>query len=53
MKKKPRKRKEKTLSELAELAMKQAARKVIEENKRFCEPLIVWENGKVRKIPLS
>lgn len=38
---------------VAELAMKQAARKVIEENRRFGEPLIVRENGRVKKIPLN
>jgi len=32
--------------------MAQAARKVVEENRRWGEPLIVWENGRVKKIPL-
>ena len=53
MKSKTSKKKKKTLEELADLAMKQAARKVVEENKRFGEPLIVWENGRVKKVPLS
>ena len=52
-KKAARKRKKLSLEDLADLAMKQAARKVIEENRRFGEPLIVMENGRVKKIPLD
>lgn len=51
MKKKARRKKQKSLQELAELAMVQAARKVREENRRFGEPLIVMENGRLKKIP--
>ena len=53
MKKPARKKKQKSLEKLADLAMAQAARKVVEENKRWGEPLIVRENGLVKKIPLS
>lgn len=53
MKKPRKKKKQKTLEELADLAMAQAARKVVEENKRWGEPLIVWEDGRVKKIPLT
>ena len=38
---------------LADRAMKAAARKVIEENIRFNEPLIVWQNGRIKKIPAA
>jgi hypothetical protein len=51
MKRKVRQKKQKSLQDLAELAMIQAARKVREENKRFGEPLIVMENGRLKKIP--
>ena len=42
---------EKSLPELTRLAMLQAAKRAREENKRFGEPLIVWENNKIKKIP--
>ena len=41
----------KTLIELSQLAMLQAAKRVREENKRFNELLIVWENNRIKKIP--
>lgn len=55
MKKPTRKRRapKGSLVKLAERAMKSAAKKVIEENKRFGEPLIVWENGRIKKNPAS
>ena len=53
MKQKKRKRKLTALEKLAEKAMQAAAKNVIQENKRFGEPLIVFENGKVRKIPIN
>lgn len=53
MKKKPRRKKQKTMQELAELAMIEAHRKLREENKRLGLPLIVFENGRIKKIPPS
>jgi len=34
----------------AELAMKKAVRKVVEQHRKDGRPLAVWENGKVKKI---
>ena len=53
MKRKLRPKKEKSMQELAALAMVSAARKLRAENKRFGEPLIVMENGRIKKIPPS
>lgn len=39
-----------TLHEKAELAMKEAVRKVVAEHKKDGRPLAVWENGKVRNV---
>lgn len=36
---------------LAEKALKKAVKKVIEEHRREKLPLVVWEKGKVVKIP--
>ena len=51
--KKNRTKRAKNLQELTRLAMLQAARRVREENKRFGEPLIVWEDGKIKEIPVG
>ena len=40
-----------TLSEKADAALLQAARKVVEEAKRMGTSVVVWEDGKVREIP--
>jgi hypothetical protein len=40
-----------TLSEKADAALRQAARKVVEEAKRKGTCVVVWENGKVREVP--
>ena len=53
IKKRSPKRKLTRLEKLSEQAMLSAARKVREENKRLGEPLIVYENGKLKKIPAS
>ena len=53
MKKPARKRPLALFEKLADKAMQAAARKVREENKRLGEPLIVSENGKLKKIPAS
>lgn len=53
MKKASRKRPLTHLEKLAEQAMQAAARKVRAENKRLGEPLIVTEDGKLKKIPAS
>ena len=42
-----------TLFDKAELAMKAAIKKVVEQHKKDSRPLVVWENGKVKKIPAS
>ncbi|MBF0532164.1 MAG: hypothetical protein HQL23_03600 [Candidatus Omnitrophica bacterium] len=34
----------------AELAMKKAIRKVVAEHKKSGKPLMVWENGRVKKL---
>lgn len=39
------------LSQKAEKALKKAVRGVIADRKMRGEPLIVWKNGKVVKIP--
>ncbi|OGX38515.1 MAG: hypothetical protein A3G91_04400 [Omnitrophica WOR_2 bacterium RIFCSPLOWO2_12_FULL_50_9] len=39
-----------SLQDKAELAMKEAVRKVVERHKKTGRPLAVWENGKVRHI---
>ena len=41
------------MEKLAEAAMQAAALKVRMENKLLGEPLIVAENGKLKKIPAS
>ena len=41
------------LSQKAEKAMKKAVRGVIADRKMRGEPLIIWKNGKVVKIPAS
>ena len=39
-----------TLHDKAELAMKKAIRKVVAQHKKDGRPLVVWENGKVKRI---
>ena len=39
-----------SLQDKAELAMKQAIRKVVERHKKSGRPLAIWENGKVVMI---
>lgn len=46
-----RKQKLPPLVSKADKAMKGAIRKLIVRHKRSGEPLIVWENGKVTRIP--
>lgn len=41
-----------TLHEKAQLAMKKAIRKVIAQHKKDGLPLMIWKNGKVKKINL-
>jgi hypothetical protein len=40
-----------TLSEKADAALRQAARKVVEEAKRNGTSVVVWQDGQVREIP--
>ena len=39
------------LNQKASQAMRQAVKKVIANHRRSGEPLIVWKNGKIVKIP--
>lgn len=39
-----------SLSQKAEKALKEAVRKVVEDHKRTGDPLLVWQNGRVKKI---
>mgnify|MGYP001618438382 CR=1 FL=1 len=39
------------LSSKAEKALRQAVRRVIEEHQRNRQPIIVWEQGKVVRVP--
>lgn len=41
------------LSEMAFKALKKAVRGVIADRKMRGEPLIIWRNGKVVKVPAS
>jgi len=43
-------RKRMTILDKAELAMKEAIRKVVKEHKRDGRPLMVWKDGKVKKL---
>ena len=51
MKKKPIKRL--SLGQKAEKALKEAVRKAIEEHRRAGQPIVVWQDGKVAKIPAN
>ncbi len=42
-----------TISKKAEQAIKKAVKGVIADRKMRGEPLIVWRNGKVVKVPAS
>jgi hypothetical protein len=42
---------EQNLTKLADAAFRQAARKVIERARETGTPLIVWENGEIKRIP--
>ena len=39
-----------TVLDKAELAMKQAVKKVIAQHKKEGLPLVIWGNGKVKKV---
>lgn len=39
-----------TLHEKADLAMKEAVKKVVAQHKKDGRPLAIWENGKVKKV---
>ena len=49
----PRKRKERVpkLFSQAERALKSAIKKLIREHKRSGHPVIIWQNGRVVKVP--
>jgi len=42
-----------TIQDKAELAMKSAIRQVVEEHKKSGRPLAIWKNGKTIKISAS
>ena len=42
-----------SLSEKAEMALKEAFRGVVEEHKRLGLPVAIWRNGKVAKVSAS
>ena len=42
-----------TMQDKAELAMKSAIRQVVEEHKKSGRPLAIWKNGKTVKISAS
>lgn len=46
-------KKENTLQDKAELAMKSAIRQVVQEHKKSGRPLAVWKNGKTVRIPAN
>ena len=39
-----------TILDKAEAAMKEAVKKVVAQHKKDGRPLLVWKNGKVKKI---
>ncbi|VAW16129.1 hypothetical protein MNBD_BACTEROID05-465 [hydrothermal vent metagenome] len=39
-----------TILDKAEAAMKKAIKKVVADHKRSGRPLVVWENGRVKKV---
>ena|GEM_PF-956039 len=39
-----------TILDKAEIAMKEAVRKVVAQHKKDGRPLVVWENGRVKKV---
>ncbi|MEA3489244.1 MAG: hypothetical protein U9R44_02740 [Candidatus Omnitrophota bacterium] len=39
-----------TIQDKAELAIKKAIKGVIERHKKSGRPLVIWENGKVKKV---
>ena len=42
-----------SLSEKAEMALKEAVRGVIKEHARMGLPVVIWRNGKVVKVPAA
>ena len=48
-----KKAKGETISQKAEKAIKEPVRGVIKDRKMRGEPLIIWKNGKVVKVPAN
>ncbi|MFC1595859.1 hypothetical protein ACFL4D_01070 [Candidatus Margulisiibacteriota bacterium] len=44
------KKEELSILDKAEAAMKKAVKKVVAQHKKDGRPLVVWQNGKVKKI---
>ena len=42
-----------TILDKAEMAMKEAVKKVITQHKKSGQPIVVWKDGKVRKIKVK
>ena len=47
------KKKRLSILDKAELAMKQAVRKVVARHKKSGRPLAIWEDGKVKQIKVK
>jgi hypothetical protein len=43
-------KKRRTIQDKAEAAIKKAIRKVVAQYKKEGRPLMIWENGKVKKV---
>lgn len=39
-----------TIQDKAEVAMKEAVKKVVEEHKKSGQPLSIWEKGRVKRV---
>lgn len=53
MKKKKRTRKVPSIAQKAEKALQVAVAKTIEEHRRSGDPIVIWEKGKVVKVPAN
>ena len=42
-----------SISSKAERALKEAVRDVIKDRKRTGDPVVIWRNGKVARVPAS
>jgi hypothetical protein len=42
-----------SLQDKAEVAMKRAVRQVVAQHKKSGRPLVIWENGKVKRVKVK